>query len=215
MKRILATLIVILMPALVFAAPHGSPWARGYPEMFDQDAGPYVRSEISLIESELGTKRLGDFSVEDIVSLRDRLSVAEQKDQYVNSLAMHSWFLPGLGQFQAGDVASGVGFLTMDMAAIAGTLVAAYYCLPSDLRFDRLDYFRDSSSTIQSAWNSHSFTDYLPSIGVFVGGMVIDQIVRQWASAHARGEAVQAVDQGKVQFTPRIGIGFMGFGVRY
>jgi hypothetical protein len=209
MNRTLVTLIAILMPAMIFAMP------QGFPGMFNQQAGPYVKTEISLIEGELGAKKLGDFNVGDLVVLRDRLSVAEQKDKYVDRIASESFFLPGLGQFQVGDTASGVGFLTMDVAAIAGTLVAVYYCLPADLRFDRIDYFRDSVSTIQDAWNGHSFTDYLPAFGAFIGGMIVDQAVRHWASAHARREAVQAVDEGKVQFTPIIGIGFMGFGVKY
>jgi hypothetical protein len=215
MKRILAVLIVTLMPALVFAGPEGSPWQRGFPGMFDREAGPYVKGEISLIDTEMNTKKLGDFSVGDLVVLRERLSVAEQKDRYVNRIATESFFLPGLGQFQVGDTASGMGFLTMDLAAIAGTLVAVYYFLPADLRFDRIDYFRDSASRIQDAWNGHSFTDFLPACGALLGGLIVDQTIRHWASAHARREAVQAVDRGRVQFTPIIGIGFMGFGVQY
>ena len=215
MKRVLAACVVILLPALLFAEPQFTPWAAGYPGLVDQEAGPYVKAEISLVEGELGTKKLGDFNVGDLVALRDRLSVAEQKDRYVDRIATESFFLPGLGQFQVGDTASGMGFLALDMAAIAGTLVAVYYCLPADLRFDRLNYFGDSASTIHDAWNGHSFTDFLPACGVFLGGMIIDQTVRHWASAHARREAIQAVDQGRVQFAPIIGVGFMGFGVRY
>ena len=215
MKRVLAVLIVILMPALAFAGPEMSPWSQGFPGMFDREAGPFVKAEVSQIDSEMGTKKLGDFSVGDLVVLRERLSVEGQKDRYVDRIASESFFLPGLGQFQVGDTASGVAFLSMDLVAIAGTLVAVYYCLPSDLRFDRIDYFRDSSSTIQDAWNGHSFTDFLPACGALLGGLIVDQTIRHWASAHARREAVQAVDQGKVQFNPIIGVGFMGFGLQY
>ncbi|MFI5369445.1 MAG: hypothetical protein ACHQ1F_10595 [Spirochaetia bacterium] len=215
MKRILAVLIVTLMPSLLFAGPEASPWQMGFPGMLNREAGPYVKSEISMIDAEMNTKKLGDFSVGDLVVLRDRLSVAEQKDRYVDRIATESFFLPGLGQFQTGDTASGMAFLTLDLAAIAGTLVAVYYCLPADLRFNRIDYFRDSASTIRDTWNGHSFTDFLPACGALLGGLIVDQTIRHWASAHAKGEAVQAVDQGKVQFTPRIGIGFMGFGLEY
>ncbi len=151
----------------------------------------------------------------DLASFRDRLSIARQKDQYVERIAMESLFLPGLGQFEVGDAGSGLGFLTLDLGVVAGTLAAVYYLLPSDLRFDRLDYFRDSTSSIQNAWSSHSITDYLPSIGAVVGGMVIDQMVRHWASEDARKAAIKAVDQGAVKFAPRIGIGFMGFALQY
>ena len=215
MKRILTVLIVTLMPALVFGEPGVSPWQMGSPGMLNREAGPFVKAEISLIDNEMAAKKVGDFSVGDLVVLRDRLSVAEQKDLYVDRIASESFFLPGLGQFEIGDTASGMGFLAMDVATIAGTLVAVYYCLPANLRFDRIDYFRDPASTIQDAWSGHSFTDFLPACGALLGGMIIDQTVRHWASAHARREAVQAVDQGRVQFTPIIGIGFMGFGVQY
>jgi hypothetical protein len=215
MKRILAMIVIALMPALLFAAPPGVPWSRVPPEILRADVGPYVRSEIGAIETDVQGKSLGEFTMKDIVDLRDRLSVASQKDQYVDRIAAESYFLPGLGQFQVGDTGAGLGFLGLDLAVIGGTIAAAYYLLPSDLRFEKLDYFRDSASTISNAWNGHSFTDYLPSIGAVFAGFVIDQVVRHAASSHARGEATRAVDLGKVTFTPRIGIGFMGFDLRY
>jgi hypothetical protein len=215
MKRTLALLIITLMPAVLFAAPMGPPCPTNGLEPLRQEAGLYVKADISLLQTELGEKKLGDFSVEDLVTLRDRLSIARQKDQYVERIAAESFLLPGLGQLEVGDTASGLGFLALDLGVFAGTLAAVYCLLPSDLRFDRLNYFGDATSTIQNTWSGHSITDYLPSVGALFGGLVIDQIVRQLASAHARGEAVQAVDQDKVRFTPRIGIGFMGFDIRY
>jgi len=215
MKRVLAVLIVTLLPAMVFAGPGFSPWTPGDPAMFDREAGPYVKSEILQIQGELGERKLGEFDVGDLVILRDRLSVAGQKDRYVDRIGSESFLLPGLGQFEVGDTASGVAFLTLDVAAITGTLLAVYYCLPADLRFDRINYFGDSGTSIQDAWNSHSFSDYLPAAGALLGGLIIDQTIRHWAAAHAKREAAQAVDQGKVKFTPIIGVGFMGFGVHY
>lgn len=215
MKRTLVMLVITLMPAILFAMPQGRPAAYGDWEPLRQEAGPYVKADISAIQNELGAKKLGDFSVEELAALRDRLSIARQKDEYVHRIATESRFLPGLGQFELGDAGSGFGFLALNLGVIAGTLTAVYYSLPSDLRFDRLDYFRDSASTIRNTWYNHSFTDYLPAIGVLAGGMLIDQIVRHLASEHARGEAIQAVDQGRVTFAPRIGIGFMGFALQY
>jgi hypothetical protein len=215
MKRILATFFIALMPALLFAAPPGVPWSKVPPEILKADVGPYVRSEIGVIETDLQTKTLGDFTMKDIIDLRDRLSIASQKDEYVNRMATESYLLPGLGQFQVGNTGAGLGFLGLDLAVIGGTFAAVYFLLPSDLRFDKLDYFRDSAATISNAWNGHSFTDYLPSIGAVFAGFVIDQIVRHAASSHARGAATRAIDLGKVTFTPRIGIGFMGFDLQY
>ncbi len=211
MKHILATLIILLMPVILFALPA----LPDSPEVLRTEAGPYVKAEISLIQTELGSEKLGDLNVGAWTGLRDRLSIAAQKDEYVRAMAAESYFLPGLGQFHEGDTASGMGFLALDVGIIAGTLVVAYYLLPSDLRFDRLDYFRDSARTVNNAWGSHSFVDYLPAISALLGGAVLDQTVRHWASDHARRGAVDAVDQGRVQFTPRIGVGFMGFDIRY
>ena len=59
-------------------------------------------------DNEMSNKKLGDFSVGDLVVLRDRLSVAEQKDRYLDRIATESFFLPGLGQFEVGDTASGL-----------------------------------------------------------------------------------------------------------
>jgi hypothetical protein len=214
MKRVLATLAVLLMPAIIFALPKSPSWAPGCSENL-QEAGPYVKAEVSLIQTEIGEETPGDMKVREWLSLRDRLNVAAQKDRYVNLMATESYFLPGLAQFQLGDTASGAGFLALHLGVVAGTLVAAYYLLPSDLRFDKLDYFGDSASTIEDRWGNHSFTDYLPSIGALCAGIVAGQLVKHWASEHAREEATQAVDREKVTFTPRIGVGFMGFDLRY
>ncbi len=214
MKRIILTVLAFSLPAILFAMPF-SPWASMPTEMFPREAGLYVKAEISQIQTEYGADKLGAMSLGDWMTIRDRLSVASEKDRYVDRMATASFFLPGLGQFQEGDTGSGIGFLALDIGVIAGTLVAAYYLLPSDLRFDRLDYFGDSVGTVNDAWESHSLTDYLPAIGALCGGIVIDQIVRHFASAHARRGAIQAVDQEKVKFTPQIGIGVMGFNIKY
>jgi hypothetical protein len=215
-KRVLAVLLVLSAPALLFAEPPMGPWQYGrFPGARPIEAGPYLSAEILQIQSEMGQQKVGDFDVAAIVSLRERLSIASQKDAYVRDMGLHSLWLPGLGQFEMGDTANGFGFLALDLAAIAGTLVGVYYTLPSDLRFDRIDYFHDSFSTISNAWNGHTFVDYLPAMGVFLGGMIVDQIVRHWAAGSARREATSRIDKGDVKFTPRVGIGFMGFDIAY
>jgi hypothetical protein len=174
-----------------------------------------VQAEIGVIQSELGARKIGDIDVATLLSVRDRLSVASQKDAYVRKTGMESFLLPGLGQLEVGDTASGIGFMAADLGVIAGTLVVAYYLLPTDLRFDRIDYFSSNFSGINNAWCSHSFTDYLPAFGVLVGGMVIDQTLRHWSAADARRKAAKAVETGRVTFTPRLGPGFMGIDIAY
>jgi hypothetical protein len=217
-KRALIVLLVCFLPAALFAAPYG-PWYGPPPERFGAmrpvEAGPYYTAEVLKIQSDLGQQKLGDLDVAALASLRERLSIALQKDEYVRSVSLHSMTLPGLGQFETGDTASGLGFMALNLATIAGTLVGVYYSLPDDLRFDRLDYLRDSFSTISNTWNGHSIVDYLPAFGVFLGGAIVDGIIRWWSSQAAGQEATRLVDSGSVKFTPRIGPGFMGFDVAY
>jgi len=46
-------------------------------------------------------------------------------------------------------------------------------------------------------------------------GMTVDMTLRQWSMKTARRDATAAIDRGSVTFTPRIGLGFMGFDVAY
>jgi len=209
-KRAFSVLLVLLAPVMMFAVPRG-PGSQFIPP----EAGPYLSAEILQIQSEVGQQKLGEIDAATLFSIRERLSVAGQKDSYVRDMSLHSLALPGLGQFEMGDTGSGFAFLGLDLAAVAGTLVGVYYSLPSDLRFDRIDYFSDSFSTISNAWNGHTFVDYLPAIGVVMGGVIVDQIIRHWAARAANTEATSRIDSGSVKFTPRIGIGFMGFNVAY
>jgi hypothetical protein len=214
MKRFVLAFTAILLPALVFAQPM-PPFAQGLAFMVRTEAGPYLSTEIGRVQSELGAQKIGDVEVAAFLSVRDRLSIAAQKDAYVRKTAMQSFLLPGLGQLETGETAAGIGFMAFDLGVIAGTLAGAYYLLPSDLRLDRIDYFRDNVAAINNAWCSHSLTDYLPAFGALLGGMVIDQAIRHWSAASARRGATRAIDEGRATFTPRLGPGFMGFDVAY
>lgn len=216
MKRpvLVSALALALLPASIFAQPV-SPLFMGFPLTGRSEAGPFLRAEIGRIQSDLGGQKIGDIEVTTLLSVRDRLSIAAQKDAYVREIGMHSFLLPGLGQLEEGDTASGIGFMAADLGVIAGSLVGAYYLLPADLRFDRIDYLGSSLSTINNAWCGHSFTEYLPAFGVFMAGMVLDQTLRHWSAAISRREAARAIDEGRVTFTPRVGIGFMGFDIAW
>ena len=179
------------------------------------EAGPYVQAEIGQIQTEMAGQKIGDIDVSALLSLRDRLSVASQKDEYVQRIGLHSFLLPGLGMLETGDTAGGIGFMAADLGVLAGTFIAAYYLLPADLRFDRIDYFNNSYSTINSAWTSHSFTEYFPSIGAVVVGMLLDQTLRHWSAAISRREAAKQIDEDRVTFTPKLGPGFMGFAIAW
>jgi hypothetical protein len=216
-RRVLAfAAALVFFPGTIFAQPF--PPMMGFPmgfPMAGHDPGPYLRAEIGQIQTDFADQKIGDVEVATLLSVRDRLSIASQKDAYVRDMGLHSLLLPGLGMIQVGDTAGGIGFMAADLTVIAGTLVAAYFSLPSDLRFDRIDYFNDNVSTINDAWRSHSFTEYLPAFGAVMAGMILDQTIRHWSAAVSRREAAQAIDEGRVTFSPRLGIGFMGFDVAY
>ena len=214
MRRFLVALFVSLLPSVVFALPV-SPMPGPFAGMQPEEAGPYLRAEILAVQSELGPQKVGDFSVSGLVSLRERLSIASQKDQYVQKMGLASFLLPGLGELQTGDTSNGLLFLGADLVTLAGTVTVAYYLLPSDLRFDRLNYLNDSCQTINDAWMSHTLTDYLPAAGALLVGMTIDMTLRQWSTRVAKRDATAAVDRGSVKFTPRIGLGFLGFDAAY
>jgi hypothetical protein len=214
MKRACVALLACLLPSGLFAFPP-SPVAMPLPGMRPRQAGPYLTTEILAVQSELGPQKVGDFDVTGLVALRERLSVAAQKDEYVQKMSMRSFLLPGLGELGTGDTTNGLVFLGADLATLAGTLTAAYLLLPSDLRFDRLDYFGDSLETINDAWLAHTLPDFLPACGALLGGMIVDMTLRQWSSRIARRDAAAAIDRGAVTFTPRIGVGFLGFNVAY
>jgi hypothetical protein len=213
MKRVLPVLFLLALPSLLFANTGFVPFAMR--PVIRGDLGPYEKAEILGIQDELGAQKIGDIEIATLLSVRDRLSVAQQKDEYVRSAGIHSLLLPGLGQLEQGDTGAGIGFLVADLAVIAGTVIGAYYLLPADLRFDRIDYFGSNFTTINNAWSGHSFTDYLPAFAALIGGMVVDQTIRHWSAADARRGAARAIDAGRVQVTPRLGTGFMGFNVAY
>ena len=208
------SLALVLLPAPLFAQP-APPWRMGIPTKGNAEAGPFLRAEIGRIQADLDGQKMGDIDVSTLFAVRDRLSVASQKDAYVRSIGIRSFLLPGLGQLEEGDTAGGIGFMAADLGVLAGAFVGAYFLLPSDLRFDRIDYFGSSISAIHGAWISHSVTEYLPSFGAFVAGMVVDQALRHWSAGIARREAAGAVEDGRVSFTPRVGIGFMGFDIAW
>ena len=203
---------LVALPATLFAQMM-PPFASFMAEKLG--TGPYVQAEIGQIGTEMAAQKIGDIEVSALLTLRDRLSVASQKDEYVQRMGLHSYLLPGLGMIETGDTAGGIGFMAADLGVIAGTVIFAYYLLPADLRFDRIDYFNDSATSINNAWSSHSFTEYLPSIAAVVVGMIADQTVRHWSAAITRREAAQQIDEGRVTFEPKLGPGFMGFGVAY
>ena len=213
--------VLVLTLALALAAFPAALFSQSlspfppFPAPGQLNEGPYVQAEVGRIESDMAGRKIGDIEVTELLSLRDRLSVASQKDVYVRTIGLHSFLLPGLGQLETGDTAGGIGFMAADLGVLAATFITAYYLLPQDLRFDRIDYFGSGFSTINGAWTRHSFTEYLPAAAAVMAGLVLDQTLRHWSAAVSRRQAAKAIDENRVTFTPRLGPGFMGFGIAW
>ncbi len=214
MKKPMLALLALAVSALAFAQPMPM-MVRGGPEGFSfHRPGPYLSAEAQAIETELGDKVFGELSLNELLPFGKRLALAASKDAYIEKSARMSMMLPGLGQFKNGDTGGGLLFLGAHLAVVAGSLVWEYFLLPSDLRFDRLDYLNTSLSGVRSAWTSHSLRDYLPAIGVAAAGMIADGGIRILSARAAYSEARNSVDAGTAKLRPMMGPGFLGMGMR-
>ena len=62
-------------------------------------------------------------------------------------------------------------------------------------------------------WESNSITNYLPSIGVLAGGMILKAILGHFSSVDAESRARANIAEGKVTFTPNLDVMGPGFGM--
>jgi hypothetical protein len=184
-----------------------------------QEARPQssLQAELSAALQDMSTAQLGTLTVQDVLNLASRVSIAEQKIHYVQKVRMASMLFPGAGQFMAGDALGGSLFLTGDLLVWTGAVVGAYFLLPTDLQFSHLDYLNDNVATIDTRWAAHSVVDYLPSVGVLAGGMLLKSLLGHLSAVSAADEARANIASGKVTFTPNLDFigrgGMMGMGM--
>ncbi len=190
-----------------------NPWPEGRPGL--TLSGPYAKEELSAIKADLGDQEFGDLSIARLSPYWTRLNLALSKDQYLEETSKMSLIMPGAGQFKNGDTSEGIGFLSLHLAVVTGTLTGFYFLLPADLRFNNLDYLDTSLRDINDAWQAHSIRDYLPSIGVLMAGAVLDMGIRYWASREAYAGARAAVESGRAELKPVLGPGYLGFGMAF
>lgn len=156
----------------------------------------------------VGDKKVGDLTQADLQAIYDAARLKAMGDYYVEKMGRASLFFPGAGQFMTGNVGAGFGFMFGHLTVISGTLVGAYFLLPADVQFNNLDYLNDSRYTIFMRWVDHSFMDFLPSMGVFIGGMAVDGILMYFSSKNAAQSARKNVNEGKVNLEAEVGAGF-------
>jgi hypothetical protein len=215
MKKWLLIAALLAVAGTVFAGPerhHGGMhgWMGGDPE--------FLQEEIEAILAASGSRTLGDLTVEEIHGLLGEISVARQKAAFIERSKAMSFMMPGMGQFANRDPLNGSLFLTADLLVTAGTLVGAYFLLPSELQFSELNYFSDSYSTIKNRWEAQSFVDLLPSLGVLAGGWLVSGGIRFFSSKHAEKLARRNIADGTITFEPELvllplGPGGMGLGM--
>jgi hypothetical protein len=192
MKRMLITLVV---GCLIVAA-------AGAQKMM---TGPGFEQELQAAIQELGAGPVGTLTVADFAKLAERISIAQQKIEYVQKSALASMIVPGAGQFMNGDPLGGSLYLTADLAVAVGALVGAYFALPSNVQFGSLDYLNTPLGTMKTEWEKNTVMQYLPAMGVVAGGMLLKMIVGHFAAAGAAQEARDTIAQGKVTFKPTFG----------
>jgi hypothetical protein len=171
------------------------------------------QQELSAALQDISGTQLGTLTVGDLEKIAGRISIAVQKIQYVQKVRRASFLLPGAGQFMTGDALGGSLFLAGDLALVTGTLVGAYFLLPTNVQFSGLDYLHAPLGTIRTAWESNSITDYLPSIGVLAGGMILKSILGHFSAVNAEREARTNIAEGKVTFTPNLDMFGRGLGM--
>jgi len=63
------------------------------------------------------------------------------------------------------------------------------------------DYLNDKVATIDTRWAGHSVVDYLPSIGVLAGGMLLHSLLGHLSAVSAADEARANIASSKITFT--------------
>ena len=205
---------VLLIGAAAFAQPMHfgrSPFAG----MGAGLAGDPLGRDLDAFAAELGDKKVGDLDGPALAALAQKLRTAAFERAYVSHVAAMSFMMPGAGQFATGNPGTGAAFLAAQLAVAGGTMAGAYFLLPADLRFDRLDYLGSPLATLKTTWENHSVMDYLPSFGLMAAGMIVDMPLRFFSSHDAAADARAAVKAGKVTLETRIGPGFMGWRYRF
>ncbi len=200
MRKTVTGFLFVLAAAGAFALPGGmGPGERWTGSSSDKA----LNAEITAILDQNAQTQIGSMTIGDLEKLQGQISIAIQKEQYVQSVRRASFFLPGLGQLRTGDTTGGALFIAGDLAIAAGTVLGAYFLLPSNVQFASLDYLNTPLSSIRSEWQSNTLADYAPSFFVVVGGMAAEMILRVVSSRNAETEAREAVANGKVTFQPQ------------
>ncbi|MFP4509950.1 MAG: hypothetical protein ACLFNQ_07440 [Spirochaetaceae bacterium] len=201
---ILITGLSLIVAATGYASPHRGHAGAGSDRYFSD----LVAEELEGFASESATVSIGDLSVAELTELLGTLSVREQEAAYVRSLRLSSFIAPGFGQFRGGDTLGGSLFLLGDIGLSVGTVWSAYALLPESVQIRTdggagINYWSDSKDDIDATWGALSFADLAPSLGVVLGGSILDLVWRTWSASDARDLAHENLESGAVVFEPQ------------
>jgi hypothetical protein len=206
MRKTLIAIAVALVAGLGCVITAGAQEAAGAPLPLG------MWPELGAALQEMDTTQIGTLTVGDLAKLAGQLSIAEQRLRYVQRARHASLIMPGVGQFMTGNPVGGSLYVVGDVAVFAGTVLGAYFLLPPQVQFTSVNYLTDPLQTICNAWQGRSVLDYLPSVGVVAGGMIVQHILSHFASVDAARAARKNIADGKVTFTPNFNFGMMGPG---
>jgi hypothetical protein len=189
MRKFVFVLIFAVMVTYAFAQE----WKSPMKEMND---------EITAIIDQNASTQLAAMTIGDLERIAGELSIVHQKYAYIEGARIASFVMPGMGQFKTGNVMGGSLFLLGNLAVTAGTLAGAYFLLPTNVT--SLDYLNTPIFSIRDTWKSNNVIQYLPSVGVMAGGMLVSGLLRWLSASNAALEARENVATGKVTFQPRL-----------
>jgi hypothetical protein len=178
-----------------------------------EKTGPFLRAETAAVEKELAATVLGELTVSELIPYRDRLNIAAQKDAFTQGMASISFKAPGAAHLKMRDFGSGAAFLGLHIGLVLGQTLGAFLMLPDDIR--EIDYFHTPYRDILETFGSQNAKDFVPALQVIAVCAVLDLGVRTWASADARKKATEQIKAGNIVFEPKLGLGFLGFGINY
>ncbi len=199
MKKPLLLLMMMIVGISVFA----DGFIMDINEYENDDYNTYIQEAAVILEG-LDSRKIGEFTVDELKALSMDLSIPFQKIQYVRKSKIASAVFPGVGQYMNDDAIGGTLFMLSNIAVISGTLITAYFMLPDEVNFDNLDYENDSKAVIQTAWDNQSFNDLLPAMGVMAAGIVVNGVIRMISADHAGKLAQKNIAESKIKFEPKI-----------
>ena len=205
------TCFTILL-TIVFAATAFGDGGQDQEQVKDYGPRPALIADFLILVKD---REIGSLTGGELESLLGQISIMQQKAVFIQKSREASFMLPGVGQFMNGDALGGVLFLGADFMIFAAAVATAYFLLPAELRFDKMDYFNDSHATIKERWQAQRFSQMLPSMGVMAGMVVAEILLRVFASKNAAGLAQQNILAGKITFEPHLDRLPYGLGTRH